>query len=197
MANNSEKFYDRLTFLYPVIDLFLKPQKHTFFSRINGFPHGRLLEIGVGNGAHFKYYNTHEITGVDTSRKMLDQAHKHRKDNIQLFHMNGETLLFPDEAFDYVILSHVIAVVGDPEKLLKEVYRVLKPGGKVFILNHFTPDNWLKYVDKIFESFSRLFHFKSVFHLSGLREIEKFRLLTEFNAGLFSYFKILIYEKNL
>jgi phosphatidylethanolamine/phosphatidyl-N-methylethanolamine N-methyltransferase len=197
MANNSEKFYDRLTFLYPIIDLFLKPQKHKFFGRINGCPYGRLLEIGVGNGAHFKYYNTHEITGVDTSKSMLARARKHLKDNIQLFHMNGETLLFPDEVFDYVILSHVIAVVDDPEKLLEEVYRVLKPNGKVFILNHFTPNNWLKYLDKIFESISRLFYFKSVFHISSVRKIEQFKLLTEFNAGLFSYFKILIYEKNL
>jgi len=197
MINSSEKFYDRLTFLYPVVDLFLKPQKHKFFSKINSCPHGRLLEIGVGNGAHFKYYNAHEIIGVDTSKSMLANARKHLKDNIRLLHMSGETLLFPNEIFDYVILSHVIAVVEDPEKLLEEVYRVLKPNGKVFILNHFTPNNWLKYLDKTFESISRLFYFKSLFHISSLRKLEKFKLLGEFNAGLFSYFKILIYEKSL
>lgn len=197
MTNNSAKFYNRLTFLYPIIDLFLKPQKYKFFGKINSCPYGQLLEIGVGNGAHFKYYNTHEIIGVDTSRSMLARAGKHLKDNIQLLHMSGEKLLFPNEVFDYVILSHVIAVVEDPEKLLEEVYRVLKPQGKVFILNHFTPNNWLKYVDKTFESISRLFYFKSVFHISSLCKIEKFKLLSEFNAGLFSYFKILIYEKKV
>src|SRR5688500_4210821 len=173
MNNNSQKFYDRLTFLYPTIDLFLKPQKHKFFSMVNGCPHGRLLEIGVGNGSHFKYYNTHEIIGVDTSSSMLNQARKQLKDNIQLFRMNGETLSFPNEAFDYVILSHVIAVVDDPERLLDEVHRVLKPYGKIFILNHFTPDNWLKYLNKIFEKISPLFHFKSVFHVSSLTRLNK------------------------
>lgn len=197
MTNNSEKFYDQLTFLYPVIDLFLKPQKHKFFSAINSCPHGRLLEIGVGNGAHFKYYSTHDIVGIDTSGSMLARARHHLKDNIQLFHMNGEALLFPDETFDYVILSHVIAVVGDPEKLLEEVHRVLKPRGKIFILNHFTPTNWLQYVDKAFERISRLLHFKSVFQISNIRRIEKFKLLSESDAGLFAYFKIMIYEKNL
>ncbi|MBT1697356.1 methyltransferase domain-containing protein [Fulvivirgaceae bacterium PWU4] len=197
MINNSEKFYDRLTFLYPIIDFFLKPQKHKFFSRINSCPYGRLLEIGVGNGTHFNYYNTHEIIGIDTSRSMLASARKHLKGNIRLLHMSGENLLFQNKTFDYVILSHVIAVVEDPEKLLEEVYRVLKPNGKVFILNHFTPNNWLKYLDKTFESLSRLFYFKSVFHISSLRKLEKFKLLEEFNAGLFSYFKILIYEKSL
>lgn len=197
MINNSEKFYDRLTFLYPVIDLFLKPQKHKFFGAINDCPHGRLLEIGVGNGTHFKYYSKHDIVGIDASGSMLARARNHLKDNIQLFHMNGETLLFPDETFDYVILSHVIAVVGNPEKLLEEVHRVLKPCGKVFILNHFTPTNWLKYVDKAFERICRLFHFKSVFQISSLRRIERFKLLRESDAGLFAYFKIMIYEKNL
>jgi phosphatidylethanolamine/phosphatidyl-N-methylethanolamine N-methyltransferase len=197
MPKNSEKFYDRFTLLYPIVDLFLKPQKRKFFGKINSYPHGQLLEIGVGNGAHFEYYRNHEITGVDNSGSMLVRAGKHLKDNIQLHQMNGETLGFPEAAFDYVVLSHVIAVVADPEKLLKEVNRVLKPGGKIFILNHFTPDNCLKYLDKAFGRISPLFYFKSVFHISALRELEKFKLLKEFNAGMFSYFKILIYEKSL
>ena len=197
MTSNSEKFYDRLTLLYPIIDLFLKRQKHEFFTTINQYPKGRLLEIGVGNGAHFKYYNAHEVIGIDTSGSMLARARKHLKSNIQLFKMNGETLLFPNEVFDYVVLSHVIAVVDHPDKLLEEVHRVLKPNGKVFILNHMTPNNWLKNLDKIFESISKLFYFKSVFHISSLLKIQKFKLLKDFNTGLFSYFKIQVYEKNL
>ena len=58
--------------------------------------------------------------------------------------MDGENLQFPDCYFDYVVLSHVITVVDDPEKLLEETYRVLKPNGKIFILNHFTPKNSVK-----------------------------------------------------
>jgi phosphatidylethanolamine/phosphatidyl-N-methylethanolamine N-methyltransferase len=197
MTNNSEKFYDRITFLYPIIDLFLRSQKRKLFLKINDCPFGKLLEIGFGNGSHFKYYNTHEIIGIDISKSMLAEAHKHLRSNIQLFHMNGETLLFPNQVFDYVILSHVIAVVEDPEKLLEEVYRVLKPNGRVFILNHFTPRNWLRYIDKTFESISRLVFFKSLFHISNVRNIEKFKLLMEMNAGLSSYFKILVYEKRV
>lgn len=192
-----EKFYDRLTFLYPIVDLFLRPQKRKLFRRINDLVCGRILEVGVGNGRHFKYYNTHEIVGIDTSRGMLRRARKHLKKNIQLIHMNGENLLFPNEDFDYVVLSHVITVANDPDKLLEEVYRVLKPNGKVFILNHFTPSNWLRYLDKIFESISRIFFFKSVFQISNISSIEKFNLLADINAGLSSYFKILIYEKKV
>ena len=196
MNNASEKFYDRVTPLYPFIDLFLKPQKRKFFNIINGYPHGRLLEIGVGNGSHLKYYSNHDITGIDTSERMLVKAGKRQK-KIQLLQMNGETLQFPSETFDYVILSHVIAVVEDRKKILKEVYRVLKPNGKVFILNHFTPDNWLRYLDICFEKICRLLHFKSVFHIAGVQNTKEFTPLFEINAGLFSYFKILIYEKKV
>jgi phosphatidylethanolamine/phosphatidyl-N-methylethanolamine N-methyltransferase len=197
MNKASDKFYDRLSFLYPVVDIFMKPQKRKFFGMINNYPHGQLLEIGVGNGEHLKYYSTHNITGVDTSESMLARARRHQKENIQLIKMNGEALSFPNEMFDYVILSHVIAVVEDPEKVLEEAHRVLKPGGKVFILNHFTPDNWLKYVDKSLSRITKLLYFKSVFHISSLSKIEKFKLLSAFDAGMFSYFKILIYEKNV
>lgn len=195
MSENSEKFYDRFTLLYPIVELFLKPQKQKFFHQINRRAPGRLLEIGIGNGSNLKYYHAHKITGVDTSRSMLNQARKHITNDIQLLHMNGQTLSFPDDSFDYVVLSHVIAVVDDPDRLLTEVYRVLKPNGSVFILNHFTPDNALRYVDQLFGSISRMFHFRSVFRQSCLK-LEKFTLLHESNAGLFSYFKILIYEKN-
>lgn len=197
IAASSEKFYNRLTFLYPVIDLFLRSQKRKLFRQINNLDYGRLLEVGVGNGTHFKYYNTHKITCIDTSTGMLTRARKHLKKNIELVHMNGEHLLFPNEDFDYVVLSHVIAVVDDPDKLFEEVYRVLKPNGKIFILNHFTPNNWLMYVDQIFEKISKIFFFKSVFDISSVRSIEKFNLVTDINAGLFSYFRILVYEKKV
>jgi len=109
--------------------------------------------------------------------------------------MDGKSLLFYDEEFDYVVLSHVIAVVDDPEQLLKEVLRVLKPNGQVFILNHFTPNNWLRYVDGAFGMISKLLHFKSVFCIDEIATIKKFILLKEVHFGLASYFKLLIYQK--
>ena len=197
MNTTSEAFYDRVAPLYPVIDCILKPQKQRLFYEINSYPPGKLLDIGVGNGAHLKYYTRHAVVGVDRSEGMIAAARKHQRENIQLLQMDGEALEFPDESFDHVILSHVIAVVEHPDKLLKEVHRVLKPHGKVFILNHFTPVNWLKYLDLSFARISRLLHFRSVFRITDLEQIRKFRLLSERKTDLFSYFKLLIYEKNV
>jgi phosphatidylethanolamine/phosphatidyl-N-methylethanolamine N-methyltransferase len=158
-------------------------------------PFGRVLEIGVGNGKHFRLYQTHKITGIDSSPAMLKIAEKHKAAHIELMHMNGESLLFYDQSFDYVILSHIIAVVDQPDKLLEETYRVLKPGGQIFILNHFTPQNWLRHVDRSFQFLSKLLHFKSVFDVDSLQTLKKFTLLKEINFTPFQYFKLLIYRK--
>ena len=195
MSKQTDNFYNKFSFLYPLVDLFLKPQKRKLFQEINKLPPGELLEIGVGNGKHLPLCKTHKITAIDTSARMLETARKQKKENIELLQMNGEDLLFPDKSFDYVILSHVIAVVDNPERLLAETFRVLKPDGKVFILNHFTPRNWLRHIDKSLQVISKIFHFKSLFYIDSLSEIKKFRLLKEISFGQLSYFKLLIYGK--
>jgi len=195
VSHQTANFYNRFSILYPLVDIFLKPQKRKLFSEINDLPFGKLLEIGVGNGSHLPLYKTHEITGIDTSLSMLDIARNQKSNNVKLIEMNGENLLFEDQSFDYIVLSHTIAVVDNPEKLLAESHRLLKPNGKIFILNHFTPKNWLRLVDYSFYFFSKIFHFKSVFHVEELKTLEKFRLEKEINFGAFYYFKLLIYCK--
>jgi phosphatidylethanolamine/phosphatidyl-N-methylethanolamine N-methyltransferase len=172
------------------------PQKRTLLQEINNLPPGKLLEIGVGNGKHLPLYKKHEITGIDTSFSMLEIAKKQAGSSIELLQMNGESLLFQDQTFDYVILSHVIAVVDNPDTLLAETYRVLKPHGQIFILNHFTPTNWLRHIDNSVQMVSKLFHFRSVFHINSLTTIKKFTLLKEISFGRLSYFKLLIYGKS-
>jgi len=158
-------------------------------------PDGNLLEIGVGNGAYFHRYKKHKIIAIDTSKTMIEIARKRNNPTVKLIQMDGKELRFNNEQFDYVVLSHVIAVVDDPEKLFEEVRRVLKPEGKVLILNHFTPNSWLKYVDRAFAAFSKVFHFKSVFYIDEINAIKKFTLLKEISFSSLSYFKLLIYQK--
>jgi phosphatidylethanolamine/phosphatidyl-N-methylethanolamine N-methyltransferase len=177
------------------VDAFLRPQKEVLFTEINRWPDGDLLEIGVGNGNHLSLYKSHKVVGIDTSSAMLDLAKKQNRASIELLQMDGQGLLFPDEQFDYVVLSHVIAVVDSPERVLQEVFRVLKPKGKLFILNHFTPDNWLRHIDAAFGIISKMFCFRSVFHLDEIAMITKFALVKEIPFGPAAYFKLLIYQK--
>ena len=195
MIKRTDNFYNKFSLFYPLVDIFLKPQKRKLIEEINTLPFGDLLEIGVGNGKHLRFYKTHKIIGIDTSSKMLEIAREQKNKNIELAQMNAEALLFQDQTFDYIVISHVIAVVDNPEKLLEESYRVLKPNGKIYILNHFTPKNWLRHIDNLFQPFSKIFHFKSVFYIDSLTAINKFTLLKEICFGKFSYFKLLIYCK--
>jgi phosphatidylethanolamine/phosphatidyl-N-methylethanolamine N-methyltransferase len=195
VSKQTANFYNRFSFFYPLVDVFLSPQKKKLFREINSCPQGSLLEIGVGNGRHLSLYKTHHITGIDTSSRMLKMAGKKYNGTVTLLQMDGQDLRFPDHHFDYVVLSHVIAVVDDPEKLLEEAYRVLKPNGKIFILNHFTPSNWLYYADKTFNKVSGIFHFKSLFYIERFVAIKKFKLLKEIRLDRLSYFKLLIFCK--
>jgi phosphatidylethanolamine/phosphatidyl-N-methylethanolamine N-methyltransferase len=195
MSKQTAAFYNSFSFLYPMVDVFLKSQKKLLFNEVNNLPGGKLLDIGVGDGAHLRHYRKHEVTGIDSSAAMLEMARRNGLENIELIEMNGQELLFNDEVFDYVVLSHVIAVVDNAEQLLHEVHRVLKPNGKVLILNHFTPDNWLRHIDHCFELVAKLLHFKSVFRLQDIRTIRRFSLQKEVSFGMASYFKLLIYRK--
>lgn len=195
MKSSTSRFYDQIVLAYPLVDFFLKPQKKVLADIVNQYPSGKMLEIGVGTGSHLQFYNKHEIIGIDLSAQMLKMAEKRRKPNVVLLEMDGQQMAFEPNTFDYLVISHVIAVVESPEKLLDEAFRVLKPKGKMIVLNHFTPTNWLKYIDHAFQYVARFFHFKSEFYINDLKAIRKFNLLDEVGFGKFSYFKLLIYEK--
>ncbi len=195
MNERSTNFYNRFSVFYPLADFFLRRQKRLLLSELNNLPHGKLLEVGVGNGSYLKYYKKHHVTGIDTSSAMLEIARKHVAPTIRLIEMDGTEMTFPDMNFDFIVLCHVIAVVNDPEKLLQETYRVLKPGGRLFILNHFTPDNSLKYLDYLLTPLTKLFMFRSVVHIRDFKTLNKFTLKKLLKAGFGSYFKLFIYQK--
>lgn len=196
MNSSSASFYDGFAGFYPLVDVFLKPQKNVLINEINKHPPGHLLDIGVGNGTHLPRYRNHKIVGIDTSAGMLGYAARNNPGNATLYLMDGQSLTFQDNSFDYVVLSHVLAVAESPDQVLREVYRVIKPEGKVFILNHFTPDNWLGRVDKTLALLSGCFHFKSAFFLEDLSAIKHFTQLEMIPLGPFSYFKLLIFAKS-
>src|SRR5690349_9476198 len=114
MSRQTRSFYNRFAVFYPLVDLFLRPQKARLLQEINRVQEGSLLDVGVGNGAHLPQYKRHHITGIDTSVGMLRIASKRNCSRVLLLQMNGEALSFGDGQFDYVVLSHVMAVVDNP-----------------------------------------------------------------------------------
>jgi len=103
---------------------------------------GRILEIGVGTGLSFDDYDhSTEITGIDMSEPMIARA-RERLDSgdypfvKELTVMDAHDLAYPDASFDCVVGQFVITLVEDPERVLSECARVLKPGGQIILVNH-------------------------------------------------------------
>src|SRR5699024_6097979 len=106
---------------------------------------GNILEVGVGTGANFTYYpeDVH-VTGIDFSPKMLRIAEKRlseTKASISLKEMNVEQMDFPDNTFDVVVSTCVFCSVPNPVRGLQEIRRVVKPDGKVVMLEHMRSNN--------------------------------------------------------
>jgi phosphatidylethanolamine/phosphatidyl-N-methylethanolamine N-methyltransferase len=107
----------------------------------------RVLDLGIGTGASLNYYNPNRghIVGIDLSSGMLRQARKKIAErglhNTTVFQADAMRLPFEDSSFDHVFISHVITVVSDPYKLVREAQRVAKPDARIVIVNHFQSTN--------------------------------------------------------
>ena len=103
---------------------------------------GRILEVGVGTGLSFDDYDFRtEITGIDLSAPMLVKAREKMASgrypfvrDVQL--MDAHRMSFADATFDCVVAQFVITLVEDPEQVLSECHRVVKPGGRIILVNH-------------------------------------------------------------
>jgi phosphatidylethanolamine/phosphatidyl-N-methylethanolamine N-methyltransferase len=103
---------------------------------------GRILEIGVGTGLSFDDYDaTTEITGIDISKPMIARARLRAASGRYpyvkgLAVMDAHDLHYPDASFDCVVAQFVITLVENPERVLGECARVVRPGGQIILVNH-------------------------------------------------------------
>ena len=103
---------------------------------------GKILEIGVGTGLSFDDYDaTTEITGIDISEPMILRARERaatgRYPHVKgLAVMDAHDLRFADASFDCVVGQFVITLVENPERVLSECARVVRPGGQIILVNH-------------------------------------------------------------
>jgi len=61
--------------------------------------------------------------------------------NVKLMKMDAGAMEFADSTFDLVIAAYVVTAVPDYRKLMEEMVRVSRPGGRLILLNHFTQDS--------------------------------------------------------
>ncbi|MBN8204288.1 class I SAM-dependent methyltransferase [Bacillus sp. NTK034] len=137
--------YDRISLLYDWMDKMIKDEwRHNLLANVRG----DVLEVGIGTGINLKYYpkDINSLTGVDFSEGMLNLARKKNKKlqvdfKVNLMNADIQALPFPENAFDSIISTCVFCSVPDPVKGLKELKRVCKPDGEIFMIEHMRSSN--------------------------------------------------------
>ena len=106
-----------------------------------------ILVVGVGTGLELGLLpKTTRVTGIDLSAPMLKIA-RERVTRDALGHvkslaaMDARALEFPDGRFDVALAPYVMSVVPEPARVLDEMWRVVRPGGQIVVMNHFGADH--------------------------------------------------------
>ena len=97
-----------------------------------------ILELGAGTGANFKYYPpSHLAVSSELSGEMLAVAQTKARENF-LVQADAQLLPFPTNSFDAVFATLVFCSIPDPMQAFAEVRRVVRPGGRVVLMEHVT-----------------------------------------------------------
>ena len=102
---------------------------------------GEVLEIGFGTGLNLSYYpkELEQLVTIDSNPGVNQLAQKRiQSSSITVDNrvLNSENLPMADNTFDSVVSTFTLCSIAKVEQALKEVYRVLKPGGKFFFVEH-------------------------------------------------------------
>lgn len=101
---------------------------------------GDVLEVGVGTGLNLPFYpSSVALTGLDLSPAMLAVARQRATDlglGVDLREGDAMALPFAEAAFDTVVCTLSLCAVPDDRAVVAQIHRVLRPGGRVLLLDH-------------------------------------------------------------
>lgn len=163
---------------------------------------GEVLEVGVGTGLALPHYSPDvAVTGIDFSAEMLEKA-RGKVAQMGLGHvrsllrMDARHLDFPDNHFDCVAAMHIVSVVPEPERVVAEMARVCKPGGRVVIVNHFARDKGLlAAVERFSARYPNLLGWHSDFEKPRVLGVPGLQVIAERNLPPLGMMTLLVMEK--
>jgi len=143
---NSMRGVEQIPWLYD-LSMALMPGMQRWRRSLAALACGRVLEVGCGTGQMLPLYpDSVELLGLDPNRESLDRANR-RAPAAGLMVGSAEHLPFTDALFDTVVSGLVFCSVPDPTRGLAEIRRVLKPDGRLLMLEHVharsRPGRWL------------------------------------------------------
>jgi len=155
----------------------------------------RVLEVGVGTGLSLRHYPEGvEVVGIDLSSHMLERARERlngNADRVALAQMDAQALAYEDDSFDKVVAMYVASVVPDPAAMMSEMKRVCRPGGELYIINHFSRKGPMAALEKLASPLSKLVGFRPSFPLDDFLEIADLKVDEIRPVNAFGYWSLI------
>ncbi|GAA4650629.1 methyltransferase domain-containing protein [Kistimonas scapharcae] len=103
---------------------------------------GRVLEVGAGSGLNFPFYRSNAVEKVwalepsDAMRTLAQKRYQQATVDIEWLALPGEEIPLENNSMDTVILTYTLCTIPDWYCALQQIYRVLKPGGRLLFCEH-------------------------------------------------------------
>lgn len=140
------------------LDKYTEPMHNTLLKELDGKNFKTLLDVGCGNGIFLSMILNKfdvEVSGIDISPGMIEKSKELLDDRADLKVGDSEHLPWNNRSFDIVTCNASFHHYPSPELVLKEVKRILRPGGILMIADPFTPNNLLRFFLNLFMQFSK------------------------------------------